>query len=322
MIRSNSSSKWKQVLGFDDGLAPVTVSRPPFSSGPELHSSQPPRALTLTYQSRFPRDITFTRANQHDLYLSPSFPPASPQSNETKLSNIHTHSHSHTQPPLFYAAIQQDTSPPTAASPKPDIVLHAGPSKSASIISFATFHPVTQSTEITLCPLPPLPTPSSSKTNANTPLSPSPKNFSLPSHRRSKTEKLVPTGGIFTTEKHGFYHTSPSTLAREKFEWRQSSSSNSAPFATMEALKESGGLKLVRISRAESVAVYAGVRRKAEGRRVAGLFRFLGEDDLGRSIENGGLGEEFEVLALVSLLAVLERGRRAVLENKLALGVN
>ena len=78
----------------------------------------------------------------------------------------------------------------------------------------------------------------------------------------------------------------------------------------------------MRISRAESVAVYAGVRRKAEGRRVAGLFRFLGEDDLGRSIENGGLGEEFEVLALVSLLAVLERGRRAVLENKLALGVN
>lgn len=133
---------------------------------------------------------------------------------------------------------------------------------------------------------------------------------------------MIPTGGIFTTEKHGFYHTFPSTLAREKFEWRHNSRTDSTAFLALEGVKESGGLKLVRISTAESVAVYAGVRRKAEGRRVVGLFRFIGEDESGRSIENRGLEEEFEVLALVSLLAVLERGRRAVLENSLALGVN
>ena len=86
--------------------------------------------------------------------------------------------------------------------------------------------------------------------------------------------------------------------------------------------RENGGLKLVRINTAETVAVYAGVRRNERGRRVVGIFRFLGEDDLGIVINGGGLGEEFEVLAIVSLLAVLERGRRAVLENRLAWGVN
>ena len=86
--------------------------------------------------------------------------------------------------------------------------------------------------------------------------------------------------------------------------------------------REGGGLKLVRIGTAESVAVYAGVRGTEGRRRVVGLFRFLGEDDLGRVINEGGLGEEFEVLAIVSLLAVLERGRRAAVENRLAWGVN
>jgi hypothetical protein len=81
-------------------------------------------------------------------------------------------------------------------------------------------------------------------------------------------------------------------------------------------------LKLVRISTAETLAVYVGVRRNEGERRVVGIFRFLGEDDLGRVINERGLGEEFEVLAIVSLLAVLERGRKAVVENRLAWSVN
>ena len=123
-------------------------------------------------------------------------------------------------------------------------------------------------------------------------------------------------------EKHGFYHTFPSTLTREKFEWRRSSTST--PLLGTEEMKEgeNGGLKLVRISTAETVAVYAGVRRNERGRRIVGIFRFLGEDDLGRVINEGGLGEEFDVLAIVSLLAVLEKGRRAVMENRLSWGVN
>jgi hypothetical protein len=90
----------------------------------------------------------------------------------------------------------------------------------------------------------------------------------------------------------------------------------------MEGVKESVALKLVRISTAESVAVYAGVKRRAEGRRVVGLFRFLWEDEGGGLVSGGGLGEEFEILALVSLLSVLEKARRAALENTLAWGVN
>src|SRR5260370_1357661 len=41
MLRSNSSSKWKQVLGFDDCLPPVKTPPPP---SPSRHSTQPRKA--------------------------------------------------------------------------------------------------------------------------------------------------------------------------------------------------------------------------------------------------------------------------------------
>lgn len=136
------------------------------------------------------------------------------------------------------------------ASPKPDIVLHTGRSKTAPIISFAKFSPATQSTEIILCPLPALSSPSSDKISSNSPRS---KNFSWPSHRRFKTKKSVPTCGTLTSEKYGFFYTVPSTPARAKFEWRHSSRTASAAFLALEGVKESDELNLVRISTAELV---------------------------------------------------------------------
>ena len=73
-------------------------------------------------------------------------------------------------------------------------------------------------------------------------------------------------------------------------------------------------MKLVRLSTGETVAVYAGTK-KAGVARLVGMFRFLVE-------ETDGLGVEFEILALVALLCVVERGRRAKVAEKKALGIN
>ena len=82
---------------------------------------------------------------------------------------------------------------------------------------------------------------------------------------------------------------------------------------TGEGVKETGGLKLVRCITGETVAVYAGLGRGNGGeRRVVGMFRFLGERQ----------GEEFDVMAVMTLVAVVERGRRAVRDNRIAMGIN
>ena len=62
-------------------------------------------------------------------------------------------------------------------------------------------------------------------------------------------------------------------------------------------------MKLVRLKTGETMAAYAGMKKEGSARLV-GMFRFL-------VAEQDGLGSEFEVLALVSLISVVERGRRA-----------
>ena len=124
-------------------------------------------------------------------------------------------------------------------------------------------------------------------------------------------EKLVPIGGIFKTgEKYAFYITIPKTGIREKFEWRHSS----GPFIrTIVEIRRSSGLELVRCLNDETVAVYAGLSRNSTNknpRRVVGMFRFLGDR----------LGEEFDVFAIMSILSIVERGRRVVEANRLNMG--
>lgn len=73
----------------------------------------------------------------------------------------------------------------------------------------------------------------------------------------------------------------------------------------------------MRVQTGDVVAVYAGLGQKAgEVRtRVVGMFRFLqGEGD-------DGLGEDFEVLAVVSLLSIVEKGRRTMKAHRDAFGI-
>ncbi|TAQ89879.1 hypothetical protein B7494_g1814 [Chlorociboria aeruginascens] len=85
----------------------------------------------------------------------------------------------------------------------------------------------------------------------------------------------------------------------------------------LETVMQTGaGLKLVRLSTGETVAVYAGTNNEGERgkKRVVGMLRFVsgeGGQEMGLGLGMSGLGEEWEVLALMSLLCVVERGKRA-----------
>jgi len=81
---------------------------------------------------------------------------------------------------------------------------------------------------------------------------------------------------------------------------------------TLDGIRETGGLKLVRTITGDTVAVYAGLgqsSRTKNPRRVLGMFRFLGER----------LGEEFDVFAVMSILAIVEKGRRTMEANRVNL---
>ncbi len=387
MTRSNSRSKWKEVLGFDDGdgisaypsppssplrsppasslysgfrekLRPSTArsrdtssrppsresfwsrshtrshtnqsritedstkSREPFWSRshtrshttqsketfrPDTSHSRPytsPTEANYPSYPRFPKDITFYRSKS-DILLSPS-PPA-PSTNDLKPLPP--------PPPQFYITIQKDNSTSKISTSRPDVLLHSRPEKASTVLSFAKFHSVTQATEITLCP----PAPKSISADF------SQTNLSLSIGSRGGEEKekeagrpkfkievLTPSGGIFTTEKYSFCHTLQTTGEREKFEWKYTS----GPFVrTIESARESGGLKLIRTSRGDVVAVYAGLgpsSRASNPSRVMGMFRFL------RGEGTAGLSGEFEALAIMSLLAIVERNRRAIKAHKQA----
>lgn len=298
MMRSNSDRKWKQVLGFDDG----SFSGPPeYSDMPEVVSE--PVLATIPSYPRLPRDITFYR-KKNDVVLSPSPPAPSPNDIKPLPSPPH----------LFYISIHEDVSPFTFTR-QPDILLHAGPTKSSPILSYVEFQNTSMKADMTMCP-------SGSKYTSNyCSLSSFSSHQSIssgssdPDSPKPKTERLSPTGGIFSAEKFCFSYTLPRSFVRERFEWRYSS----GPFIrNSEGAKESGGLKLVRVTNGETVAVYAGFggsARPPTSRRVLGMFRFLS----GTGLAN--LGEEFEVLAVMSILAVVERSRRSLDVQKSAFGI-
>jgi len=81
---------------------------------------------------------------------------------------------------------------------------------------------------------------------------------------------------------------------------------------SVESARENA-LKLVRISTGEVVAVYAGLgysSKASNPSKVVGMFRFLRGDGM------VGLQGEFELLAVMSILSVVERGRRAAKAQK------
>lgn len=76
----------------------------------------------------------------------------------------------------------------------------------------------------------------------------------------------------------------------------------------------------MRISTGDTIAVYAGLRGQAKAysynsKRVLGMFRFLSGKGM------GSLGEEFEVLAVMSILAVVERSRRGLAMQRRDFGI-
>ena len=307
---TNSRSKWMDVLGFDQpveerGYRSSPGSSPTCSADEQESAYEfvryPLRSPTYMTYPRFPRDITFFRS-RGDILLSPSSPAPSP--NDIKPLPAPPH--------LFYITIQKDPSSQISTA-RPDLLLHSGPSKASTVISFAKFHSVTQMTDITLCPTPPR------SANANF----STTNFSFPRslppqetqrlRPKFKFEQLSPTGGIFSAEKYEFCHTLPWNNVRERFEWRHTS----GPFFRTYD-RDSGGLKLIRVSTGDVIAVYAGLgqsSRASNPSRVLGMFRFL------RGDSTVGLGEEFEVLAIVSILSLVERGRRVAKAHKQAFGL-
>lgn len=307
-ITEDSSGSRETFWSRSHTRSHTAQSRETFRPDASSHSQEIERPYTSPTQStypaypRFPKDITFFRSKS-DILLSPSSP--APSQNDLKPLPAPPH--------LFYITIQKDNPTSPISTARPDIMLHSGPSKASTVLCLAKFHSVTQATDITLCP--PAPKPISSNFSQT--------NFSLPVGNRSEEEKeqnrpkfkfevLTTSGGIFTTEKYSFSHTLPRTLVREKFEWRYTS----GPFVrTLESARESGGLKLIRMRTGDVVAVYAGLgpsSRASNPSRVMGMFRFL------RGEETAGLGGEFEALAIISILSIVERNRRAIKAQKQA----
>lgn len=236
----------------------------------------------------FPRDITLFHS-KGGMVLRPSYPS---QADSSLLFS----------PQQFHVALQRQTSTSLNRS-RPDVVLHGGPTKASAIISSARFYPITQVTDMILCP------------PAKSGLCPAPvTNFSLPRSpsvyeledriRRSrfKFEQLITTGGLFTPEKFEFGCTPPWGITQEKFEWRHASGLLGRTIGG-----HGGTLKLIRVSTGDVLAVYAGLGKMGKKRNpshLIGMFRFLpGEGTI-------GLGEDWEVLAVMSILSLVERGRR------------
>ncbi|KUJ14635.1 uncharacterized protein LY89DRAFT_686322 [Mollisia scopiformis] len=348
-----SGSKWKEVLGFDDEY---TSSRHSRKQSTSTSSSQPSNSLwspQLIYQPtppsypRLPRDITFFRSRS-DILLSPSSPAPSP--NDLKPLPAPPH--------LFYITVQREYYPNSSNSStssagtsigRPDLILHSGPCKANTVLSYAKFHPLTEDTELTLCPAVPkavsanfstldvtFPLPNQHSRSNSTSTSDSTSNSTTSSttsstrerERRTKfhTETLTPSNGsLFSAEKHTFHHTLPcsSPPIRERFEWRYSG----GPFLRPgDRGRESGGLKLVRCTTGDVVAVYAGLGeggdrdKRKNPRGVVGMMRFLSSGGDGVGLR--GLEGEFEVLAVMSILTVVEKNKRAARKHRKALGAD
>lgn len=319
MSRPVSRCKWKEVLGYDDEHSSARHSRSQSTSTSTSTSSHQSSTYSWSPQiifqpslptyPRLPRDITFFRS-RHDILLAPSSP--APSSNDLKPLPPPPH--------LFYITVQRPSSSESSPSPspsssfsgkstfsssnykqhvgRPDLILHSGPSKANTVISYAKFLPETGETEITLCPPAPkavsanfstldLPLPSSDdighSRSPSTSTSSSLTSYSSTSststsscerrRRRTgfRTETLIPSHPhLFQATNHTFHHAHPSSSKRERFEWRYTS----GPFLREnDRGRESGGLKLVRCETGEVVAVYAGLGEGADRDRKRSTLR-------------------------------------------------
>jgi hypothetical protein len=119
------------------------------------------------------------------------------------------------------------------------------------------------------------------------------------------------TGQIFKLENTGTFTRSymfPAVLAsgeQEMFEWK---SSSGADVQSLEG--RSHGMKLVRMRSGEVVAAWT---RANSGYKKKGKISFLRTD-------KGVLGEGFELMVVISILAIMEKARRKKKNNASASG--
>ena len=123
--------------------------------------------------------------------------------------------------------------------------------------------------------------------------------------------------GAMTSDVHTLYHMVPSadgTLVRERFEWKHSGDPEVKALATENhpgenITQEKRGLKLCRASTGEVLAVFVGGKhqRRFNPKRVAGKLRFMGNSILD------------PLVAVMSILSIMERGRRNATWNALDL---
>jgi len=178
----------------------------------------------------------------------------------------------------------------------PHITLHYGPSNTYPVIGTACFH-ISPTSDISVFS--------------------QPSSFSLAAE---ETVTQLSRSGALTTDNHYFYHFFLSTnglQVREKYEWRHSGDPDVSALAKEDISGEnisqqSRGLKLVRISKSgeKIVAIFVGGKHSKlyNPRRVAGKMRFLDGKD-------GDRKEEVRLLMVMSILTIMERGRRNAVRN-------
>lgn len=292
MNRSTSRSKWKDVLGFDDGSSPHT---PPTYRYKHETSSTP--SASLTQYPTFPRCIEFTyHKNQQDLLIHPHYPPT-----RTVTPGDFKH-HALTTRPLFYININEGRKPDTdIQTSKPDIVLYSGRDNFTRFAAFAKFHAVTESTDITLCP-------SNESGGMSRPgTTPQDMNFSKPRLLMGKDDSIRPTfrsvrlemkGGRLRWERFYFSCMVPRNdsgkMASEKFEWRRLERKRG------DVKRQIDGYHVVRTRSGDAVAVFE--ESPGLGGGIMGTLTF--------AVQEETLGGEFDIIAVMSLISVIEKERR------------
>lgn len=267
--------------GTVKGQAPGEMSSPPPYDATS-RSTAPPSDYSI-----FPKDVVIYRTEYISLILGPQY-----EANQKQ------------PPPLFYVSVHMDNRW-FNDSPIPQIRLHFGPDNSYPLISTVKFR-YNSTSDITIWHNPQF-------TGAETSDKYDSKQNKSPETKIELTKTWATLNDI-----HQFCHKIPSadgTLHQEKFEWRHSGEPEVKALAEENIpgeniTQESRGLKLVRVSNGEALAVFCGGKhqRVLNPRRVAGKLRFLGGDVLD------------PLVIVMTILSIMERSRRNATYNATGLG--
>lgn len=326
MNRTQSRTKWQDVLGFDDGSLPSNSS----TYGSTAYGTASTSNLSTQYNEEvypdFPRAMNIVyhpNPARQDLLIRAYLPPPKygPEDKEAGgwLPKI---------VPLFYITVREDVLPWIRTSgrfrpydeiqtSRPELLLHEGSRASKRVLAQAKFHAVTMCTDITLTPsshrVPSMRALSRSESRGyvvgRPATSPSESGFEKPLMVLGKEDSPRPRlkvartclkggNGFFRPGKWGFEIVKDEN--RERYEWKKDRTGEKREkwcgMGVGEGARHCQKLKLLNARSNETVATFV----RSDDDEGLGLFRFHGDQMEG----------EFDVLALMSLLSVVERGRR------------